>query len=172
MTNAPCRLGIDIGSTTVKILLLDQDGKTLEARYTRHGAAALATLGALLDELGALYPGLQTRPVMTGSGALALSAELGIPFVHEVRAAAKALHQLAPQTDVAIELGGEDAKILFFGQNIDQRMNENCAGGTGAFIDQMAALLRTDAAGLDALADQKCVSLLKRFGYFLLHIDD
>ncbi|MCL1986034.1 MAG: acyl-CoA dehydratase activase-related protein, partial [Betaproteobacteria bacterium] len=168
MTHTPCRLGIDIGSTTVKTLLLDQTGKAFEARYMRHGAAALATLGALLDELGELYPGLETRPVMTGSGALALSAELGIPFVHEVRAAARALHQLAPQTDVAIELGGEDAKILFFGQNIDQRMNENCAGGTGAFIDQMAALLRTDAAGLDALAARHGViyPLAARCGVF------
>jgi len=152
MTNAPCRLGIDIGSTTVKTLLLDQTGEVLNARYMRHGAAALTTLGALLDELGQLYPELEARTIMTGSGALALSADLGIPFVHEVRAAAKALHDFAPQTDVAIELGGEDAKILFFGQNIDQRMNENCAGGTGAFIDQMAVLLQTDASGLDALA--------------------
>jgi len=157
MTNTPCRLGIDIGSTTVKTLLLDQTGQVLQARYMRHGAAALATLGVLLDELGEAYPELETRPMMTGSGALALSAALGIPFVHEVRAAAKALHDLAPQTDVAIELGGEDAKILFFGQNIDQRMNENCAGGTGAFIDQMAALLRTDAGGLDALAARHTV---------------
>ncbi|MDR2695235.1 MAG: 2-hydroxyglutaryl-CoA dehydratase, partial [Deltaproteobacteria bacterium] len=157
MTNAPCRLGIDIGSTTVKILLLDQAGEVCEARYMRHGSAALATLGMLLDELGEAYPDLETRAVMTGSGALALSAALNIPFVHEVRAAATALHQLAPRTDVAIELGGEDAKILFFGQNIDQRMNENCAGGTGAFIDQMAALLRTDAAGLDALAERHTV---------------
>ncbi|MDR2695882.1 MAG: acyl-CoA dehydratase activase-related protein, partial [Deltaproteobacteria bacterium] len=156
-TNGHCRLGIDVGSTTVKTLLLDQTGAVLQARYMRHGAAALATLGLLLGELDAAYPGLETRTVITGSGALTLADALGIHFVHEVRAAAEALREYAPQTDVAIELGGEDAKILFFGQNIDQRMNENCAGGTGAFIDQMAALLRTDAGGLDALAARHTV---------------
>jgi predicted CoA-substrate-specific enzyme activase len=148
----PYRLGIDIGSTTVKLLLLDPSGETLEARYMRHGAAALSTLGALLAEFEELYPHVSARMAMTGSGALSLSAVTDIPFVHEVRAAAQALRRLAPQTDTAIELGGEDAKILFLGRNIEQRMNENCAGGTGAFIDQMAALLKTDAAGLDALA--------------------
>ncbi len=155
--DAPHRLGIDIGSTTVKTLLLDPAGEIVETRYLRHGAAALATLGLLIEELGELYPHLNARMAMTGSGALALSTVLGIPFEHEVRSAAKALRSLAPETDVAVELGGEDAKILFFGQNIDQRMNENCAGGTGAFIDQMAALLRTDASGLDALAAKHTV---------------
>ena len=157
MSDAAYRLGIDIGSTTVKFLLLDPAGALVQSRYLRHGAAALATLGTLLEELNQEQPGLQVQAAMTGSGALALANALQLVFVHEVRAAARALHQLAPQTEVAIELGGEDAKILFFGHNIDQRMNENCAGGTGAFIDQMAALLKTDAQGLNALAAQHTI---------------
>ncbi len=140
-------IGLDAGSTTVKLALVDARGTLLEARYERHGAAVRATLRTLLEDLAERRPGLVVRPAMTGSAALEL------PFVQEVLATSRAIAVLAPQTDVAVELGGEDAKILYFSDGSDNlRMNEACAGGTGAFIDQMASLLDTDAAGLDALA--------------------
>ena len=145
-------LGLDVGSTTAKLALVAADGELLEAHYVRHGAAARRTLSAMLDRLAAHYPGLSVRGAITGSASLGLSEILGLPFVQEVVAASRALAALAPQTDVAVELGGEDAKILYLSQGMDLRMNEACAGGTGAFIDQMAALLHTDAAGLNELA--------------------
>lgn len=145
-------LGIDIGSTTVKIALLDQDRQILFSDYERHYANIQETLAGLLkkacDQLGPV----SAAPVITGSGGLALSSHLQAPFVQEVVAVASALQDYAPQTDVAIELGGEDAKIIYFTGGIDQRMNGICAGGTGSFIDQMAALLQTDAAGLNEYA--------------------
>ena len=146
-------LGLDAGSTTVKLALVDARGTLLEARYERHGAAVRATLRTLLEDLAERRPGLVVRPAMTGSAALRLAQALELPFVQEVLATSRAIAVLAPQTDVAVELGGEDAKILYFSDGSDNlRMNEACAGGTGAFIDQMASLLDTDAAGLDALA--------------------
>ena len=132
---------------------MDARGTLLEARYERHGAAVRATLRTLLEDLAERRPGLVVRPAMTGSAALRLAQALELPFVQEVLATSRAIAVLAPQTDVAVELGGEDAKILYFSDGSDNlRMNEACAGGTGAFIDQMASLLDTDAAGLDALA--------------------
>ncbi len=145
-------LGLDVGSTTAKLALVAADGKLLEAQYVRHGAAVRRTLSAMLDQLAARYPGMPVSAAITGSASLGLSEALGLPFVQEVVAASRAIAVLAPQTDVAVELGGEDAKILYLSQGMDLRMNEACAGGTGAFIDQMAALLHTDAAGLNELA--------------------
>lgn len=145
-------LGLDVGSTTAKLALVAADGEVLEAQYVRHGAAARRTLSAMLDRLAARYPGMDVRGAITGSASLGLSEILGLPFVQEVVAASRALAALAPHTDVAVELGGEDAKILYLSQGMDLRMNEACAGGTGAFIDQMAALLHTDAAGLNEFA--------------------
>ena len=146
-------LGLDAGSTTVKLALTDSQGNLLEAIYRRHGAAVRLTLCDLLDELAARRPGLRVRAAITGSAALRLAQTLELPFVQEVLATSRAISVLAPGTDVAVELGGEDAKIIYFSDGSDNlRMNEACAGGTGAFIDQMATLLHTDAQGLNDLA--------------------
>ena len=146
-------LGIDIGSTTVKIAILDEEHNILFSDYERHFANIRETLSELLkkayDQLGEL----QLHPMITGSGALTLANHLGVPFTQEVVAVATSLQELAPKTDVAIELGGEDAKIIYFeGGNVEQRMNGICAGGTGSFIDQMASLIQTDASGLNEYA--------------------
>lgn len=146
------RLGIDIGSTTVKIAVIDDSNKILFADYERHFANIQETLASLLKKCKAQLGELSLRASITGSGGLTLSGHLHIPFVQEVVAVATALQDYAPQTDVAIELGGEDAKIIYFTGGIDQRMNGICAGGTGSFIDQMAALLQTDATGLNEYA--------------------
>ena len=145
-------LGIDIGSTTVKIAILNTEGEIIFSDYQRHYANIQETLASIIekayDELG----DLPVSPMITGSGGLTLSKHLDIPFVQEVVAVATSLKDYAPQTDVAIELGGEDAKIIYFTGGIDQRMNGICAGGTGSFIDQMATLLKTDASGLNEYA--------------------
>ena len=146
-------LGIDIGSTTVKIAILDENHNILFSDYERHFANIRETLSGLLkkayDQLGEL----QLHPMITGSGGLTLANHLGVPFTQEVVAVATSLQELAPKTDVAIELGGEDAKIIYFeGGNVEQRMNGICAGGTGSFIDQMASLIQTDASGLNEYA--------------------
>ena len=146
-------LGIDIGSTTVKVVLLDQKHHILFSDYQRHFANIQETLAALLKKAEAALGNLTVYPMITGSGGLSLAHHLEIPFTQEVIAVASALKELAPKTDVAIELGGEDAKIIYFeGGNVEQRMNGICAGGTGSFIDQMASLLQTDAAGLNEYA--------------------
>ena len=152
MTTLHNTLGIDIGSTTVKIAILDSNNNILFADYERHYANIQETLATLLTRgLEKLGP-MMLRPMITGSGGLTLAKYLKISFVQEVVAVASALQDYAPQTDVAIELGGEDAKIIYFTGGIDQRMNGICAGGTGSFIDQMAALLQTDASGLNEYA--------------------
>ena len=162
-------LGIDIGSTTVKIAVLDQDNEVLFSDYERHFANIQETLSDLLGR--ALYKlgPIQVSPVITGSGGLSLAKHLGVPFVQEVIAVSTALQDYAPQTDVAIELGGEDAKIIYFeGGNVEQRMNGVCAGGTGSFIDQMASLLQTDATGLNEYAKNyhALYSIAARCGVF------
>ena len=162
-------LGIDIGSTTVKIAVLDENKDVLFSDYERHFANIQETLSDLLGR--ALYKlgPIRVSPVITGSGGLALAKHLGVPFVQEVIAVSTALQDYAPQTDVAIELGGEDAKIIYFeGGNVEQRMNGVCAGGTGSFIDQMASLLQTDASGLNEYAKnyQALYSIAARCGVF------
>ncbi len=146
------RLGIDIGSTTVKIAVIDDNNHILFSDYERHFANIQETLTALLKKCRDSLGEIQVRPSITGSGGLTLSGYLHIPFIQEVVAVATALQDYAPRTDVAIELGGEDAKIIYFTGGIDQRMNGICAGGTGSFIDQMASLLQTDATGLNEYA--------------------
>ncbi len=146
------RLGIDIGSTTVKIAVIDDNNNILFADYERHYANIQETLAMLLKKCRELLGELSLRPSITGSGGLTLSSHLHIPFIQEVVAVATSLQDYAPHTDVAIELGGEDAKIIYFTGGIDQRMNGICAGGTGSFIDQMASLLQTDATGLNEYA--------------------
>ncbi len=145
-------LGIDIGSTTVKIVVTGGSQNVLFADYERHYANIQETLALLLGRAREKLGDIMVCPTITGSGGLTLSAHLNVPFVQEVVAVATALQAEAPQTDVAIELGGEDAKIIYFSGGIDQRMNGICAGGTGSFIDQMAALLQTDASGLNEYA--------------------
>ena len=146
-------LGIDIGSTTVKIAVLDENETLLFADYERHFANIQETLANLLQKAYDQLGELSLCPVITGSGGLTLANHLDIPFVQEVIAVSTSLEHLAPKTDVAIELGGEDAKIIYFENgNIEQRMNGICAGGTGSFIDQMASLLQSDASGLNEYA--------------------
>ena len=157
ISNDTLQMGIDVGSTTVKTVILSADGSLLYSRYERHRADIRKTIITVvteaLDTVAAAYgDDVQMRVRVTGSGGLAVSKWLTVPFVQEVVAAAVAVQAKVPQTDVAIELGGEDAKITYFGHSVEQRMNGTCAGGTGAFIDQMAALLETDAAGLNELA--------------------
>ena len=155
----PVRMGIDVGSTTVKVVILDDDGKMLYGDYQRHRAdirnTIITVVTKALEEVEGKFPLGERQPVsvrVTGSGGLSVSQWLNIPFIQEVVAATAAVRKIIPQTDVVIELGGEDAKITYFTGGIEQRMNGTCAGGTGAFIDQMAALLETDATGLNAMA--------------------
>jgi len=155
----PVRIGIDVGSTTVKIAVLADDDSLVYSDYQRHRADIRSTIinvvGKALDIIEEKFPAGESQPVsvkVTGSGGLSVSQWLNIPFIQEVIAATTAVKKLIPQTDVVIELGGEDAKITYFRGGVEQRMNGTCAGGTGAFIDQMAALLETDAAGLNELA--------------------
>lgn len=146
-------LGIDIGSTTVKTVLLDEDMKIIFKDYRRHYANIQSTLHSLLDDAFSTAGDVDVDPVITGSGGLTLANAINVPFVQEVIAVSTALKHYAPKTDVAIELGGEDAKIIYFEDgNVEQRMNGICAGGTGSFIDQMASLLQTDSAGLNEYA--------------------
>ena len=146
-------LGIDIGSTTVKVALLDDECNLLFSDYQRHYAEIQETCARLIGEAYDSLGDLEVSPAITGSGGLTLAKHLGVPFVQEVIAVSTCLKKRCPTTDVAIELGGEDAKIIYFEKgNIEQRMNGICAGGTGSFIDQMADLLRTDAAGLNVYA--------------------
>ena len=147
------KLGIDIGSTTVKIAILDEKDNLLFSDYERHFANIRETLHSLIKKAIASIGDCPVAAVITGSGGLTLANHLDIPFVQEVIAVSTSLQTFVPQTDVAIELGGEDAKIIYFeGGNVEQRMNGICAGGTGSFIDQMASLIQTDATGLNEYA--------------------
>ena len=146
------RLGIDVGSTTVKLVLTDEHDNIIYSKYERHMSSVFEKVGELLEELREEKGDLDLRAVITGSGGLSLANLFNIKFEQEVVACSNAVEKLIPQTDVAIELGGEDAKITFYGSSVEQRMNGTCAGGTGAFIDQMAVLLNTDAAGLNEAA--------------------
>ncbi len=146
------RLGVDIGSTTVKLVVLEEEKHLLYSDYRRHFSDMKETLITIIKEC---YRELGDIPVsisITGSGGLSVSEWLDLPFVQEVIACTGAVENRIPQTEVVIELGGEDAKITYLKGSVEQRMNSSCAGGTGAFIDQMAVLLHTDAAGLNELA--------------------
>ncbi len=148
------RAGIDIGSTTVKLVILGDSGELLFGEYRRHQAHTQETLAGLLLEARERLGPCDLRAGITGSGSLGISKAMGIPFIQEVVAVAETLQADYPQTDVAIELGGEDAKIIYFTGGMEERMNGVCAGGTGSFIDQMADLLQTDAEGLNAAAKE------------------
>ena len=129
------RAGIDIGSTTVKLVILDEVGEVLFGKYRRHLSHTQATLAALLREAVQELGEFKIKARITGSGAISLAKAMNIDFVQEVVATTAAIRHAAPKTDVAIELGGEDAKIIYFGNGVEERMNGVCAGGTGSFID-------------------------------------
>ena len=162
------RTGIDVGSTTVKAVLLDETGSVAFSQYRRHHAHTQETLIDILKEARQALGPCRVQCAITGSGGMGLGKALEIPFVQEVAAVAAALKKEAPKTDVAIELGGEDAKIIYFTGGLEERMNGVCAGGTGSFIDQMAALMQTDAPGLndEAAHYQEIYPIAARCGVF------
>ena len=161
-------IGIDLGSTTVKYALLSESGVLLSHDYVRHGSAVKQTLEKVLRALALRTHDAPVHVLFSGSGALGLADTLGAGFVQEVIAASRYLKHRAPDLDAAIELGGEDAKLLYLSNGVELRMNEACAGGTGAFIDQMASLLDVDAAGLNKLASEAEIShpMASRCGVF------
>ncbi len=146
------RVGLDVGSTTVKMVAIDIHDKIIHKNYRRHLSDVRNAVKNIIIDAKDVLKDKAVSISITGSGGLSLADSLDIPFVQEVIASTEAVEKLAPETDVAIELGGEDAKITYFGQSLEQRMNGTCAGGTGAFIDQMASLLKTDASGLNDYA--------------------
>ncbi len=163
------KIGLDVGSTTVKIAVVDNEDKVLYAEYRRHFSRQRETVQALLTELKKKYTNQDVKIAVTGSGGLGIANWLEIPYVQEVVAGCEATIKYYPETDVIIELGGEDAKVTFFTkQSIDQRMNGICAGGTGAFIDQMSTLLKLDPSELNEIAKdaEKIYPIAGRCGVF------
>ncbi len=145
-------VGLDVGSTTVKIVIMNNNLETIYTNYRRHFSDTKNTVCNVLEELVRDYADFKFTIALTGSGAMSAASFLNLPFIQEVVSCKRAVEKYIPQTDVVIELGGEDAKIIYFDKSIEQRMNGTCAGGTGAFLDQMASLLHTDTAGLNELA--------------------
>ncbi len=148
------KLGVDIGSTTVKLALLNEQNEIIISDYTRHFSNVRQTLLELITETKNKFSDIDVNVTITGSGGLTLAKSIDIPFLQEVVCVSNAITDIIPKTDVAIEIGGEDAKIIYFKGGLDQRMNGICAGGTGSFIDQMASLLQTDATGLNELSEK------------------
>ena len=162
------RIGIDIGSTTVKVVVLDEQNKLLFRSYERHYSKARERAAETLRSIRDKLAGQQVRIVITGSAGLGVAKAADIDFVQEVYATAAAVNQYIPDTDAVIELGGEDAKIIFFGGALEERMNGSCAGGTGAFIDQMATLMNVSVDELDELSlkHEKIYPIASRCGVF------
>ena len=152
MNNNILHVGLDVGSTTVKIIVMNDKKETIYKDYQRHYSDTKNTVCNVLEKLNSDFPNSIFTLALTGSGALSVSKFLGVSFIQEVVSCKRAVEKYIPQTDVVIELGGEDAKIIYFDESIEQRMNGTCAGGTGAFIDQMASLLHTDPSGLNEYA--------------------
>ena len=144
------RIGLDVGSTTIKTAVIDENGNSLYSSYDRHYSDIKSTIVTVLSRAVEEYD--RFALAVTGSGGISVSKWLDIPFIQEVIAGIEAIKKYIPQTDVAIELGGEDAKITYLKGGVEQRMNGTCAGGTGAFVDQMASLIGTDAKGLNEYA--------------------
>ncbi len=161
-------VGLDVGSTTVKIVVLDNNLNNIYSNYQRHFSDTKNTVCNVLEDLIKKYPDKQFTIALTGSGAMSASHFLNVNFIQEVVSCKRVVEKYIPETDVVIELGGEDAKIIYFDQSIEQRMNGTCAGGTGAFLDQMASLLHTDTAGLNELAKtyQTIYPIASRCGVF------
>jgi len=145
-------VGLDVGSTTVKMAVLDEEGNILYKKYRRHFSDIKNTVVSMIESAKEILQKNLLTVMITGSGGFNISKKLNVSFIQEVMSCTNAIENIIPNTDVAIELGGEDAKITYLGDSIEQRMNGTCAGGTGAFIDQMASLLQTDASGLNELA--------------------
>ncbi|MBR1781169.1 MAG: 2-hydroxyglutaryl-CoA dehydratase, partial [Oscillospiraceae bacterium] len=162
------RIGIDIGSTTVKVVVLDEQNKLLFRSYERHFSKVREKACEALTFIAPRFSGQEVKLVITGSAGLGVAKASDIDFVQEVYATAAAVNAYIPDTDAVIELGGEDAKIIFFGGALEERMNGSCAGGTGAFIDQMATLMNVTADELDALSLQheKIYPIASRCGVF------
>ncbi len=163
------KAGIDVGSTTVKLVILDALNQTIFTKYERHYSDVKKASRKILTEAVQIIGEKAALTItITGSGGIGLAEVLKIPFVQEVIACTKTVEEVIPETDVAIELGGEDAKMTFFDGALEQRMNGSCAGGTGAFIDQMAVLLKTDANGVNELAKgyQRIYPIASRCGVF------
>ena len=139
-------VGLDVGSTTVKIVIMDENLNELYSDYQRHFSDTKNTVCKVLEDLASQYSDYEFSIALTGSGAMSAAKFLDLPFIQEVVSCKRAVEKYIPETSVVIELGGEDAKIIYFDKSIEQRMNGTCAGGTGAFIDQMATLLNTDTA--------------------------
>lgn len=160
--------GLDVGSTTVKLVVLDENSNVLHSVYQRHYSDVKKTVGEVMEQAFTIFGDIPMTIMVTGSGGMFIEKYLGIKHIQEVVAGTTAINRFIPQTDVAIELGGEDSKITYLSGNIEQRMNSICAGGTGAFIDQMASLLETDASGLNEMAKryQKIYPIASRCGVF------
>ena len=148
--NSLLRVGIDVGSTTIKVVVLNKERELIYKKYARHFSEINAVLKENLAALENVVKEKSFSLAMTGSAGMGIAERIGLPFVQEVIACATAVKELIPHTDTVVELGGEDAKVTYFGEAPEQRMNGVCAGGTGSFIDQMASLLSTDAPGLNA----------------------
>ena len=161
-------VGLDVGSTTVKIVVMNEKLETIYTNYTRHFSDTKNTICNVLEKLSVDFPDSDFTMALTGSGAMSAARFLRIDFIQEVISCKRAVEKYIPETDVVIELGGEDAKIIYFDQFMEQRMNGTCAGGTGAFIDQMASLLNTDTSGLNELAKnyQTIYPIASRCGVF------
>ena len=161
-------MGLDVGSTTVKIVITDDKFNTLYQVYRRHKSDVKETVRTVLNEAYEEFKDDNITINVTGSGGMFLEKYMGINFVQEVIAETAAIRKFLPETDVVIELGGEDSKITYLSGSVEQRMNSICAGGTGAFIDQMAALLDTDASGLNDLSKnyKKIYPIASRCGVF------
>ena len=161
-------VGLDVGSTTVKIVVMDNNKNTIYKDYQRHFSDTKNTVCKVLEDLLIKFPLNTFTLSLTGSGAMSAAKFLRVDFIQEVVSCKRAVERYIPKTDVVIELGGEDAKIIYFDQSIEQRMNGTCAGGTGAFLDQMASLLHTDTAGLNELAKgyQTIYPIASRCGVF------
>ena len=162
------RVGIDIGSTTVKVVVLDEQNQVLFRSYERHYSKTRERACETLHSIEDMLRGKQVRLVITGSAGLGVAKAAGLDFVQEVYATAAAVNTYIPDTDAVIELGGEDAKIIFFGGALEERMNGSCAGGTGAFIDQMATLMNVTVNDLDELSlkHEKIYPIASRCGVF------
>ncbi|NLF34902.1 MAG: 2-hydroxyglutaryl-CoA dehydratase, partial [Clostridiales bacterium] len=160
------RVGIDVGSTTVKVVVLNEENTLLFRSYERHYSKARERACETLRSIEHMLAGRQVHLTITGSAGLGIAKASGLDFVQEVYATAAAVNVYIPDADAVIELGGEDAKIIFFGETLEERMNGSCAGGTGAFIDQMATLMNVTVNELDTLSlkHQKIYPIASRCG--------
>ncbi len=166
---AKIHLGLDVGSTTVKLVALNSSYEIIYSTYKRHYSDVRNSVKDVILDAYKRFKNESVTIMVTGSGGLSVHKWLDIPFIQEVVASTTGIREFIPETDVVIELGGgEDAKIIYFEGNVEQRMNSICAGGTGAFIDQMASLIETDAEGLNELAaNHKAIySIASRCGVF------